>query len=368
MGGICSADSNPDVPKVIRPDPAPNVGAVTFAVRRLGQFIGRDYAVYDTKIPESSEGKVQAMWLWLNKSNGSVANTATIDLENFTRTNPADEKKGQVLWRATITEVPKFDSFCRPPSGGWGEMYSGFFNAGQTPQEMGELPDSSYVNHSEHLSRHPLATDHQGPGIITKWRLMTSAAITDGDLHRGSPFFGSDPLNLEVFAKGTVVTTYQKVVRQVEDRDSEGKVTGHHTETSIVKHESPFVDRIEYRLVFRGMLWQQWVVAGNTSNSGHTDVTFASPLFQTVVGGGWFTPTSHTCATNGGFDPTLCLLVSHLCCTEYSVSAIVSDLMKNVHTPHGPYPDGFSNYGLLGQNPHFQSKFSVNGVFVVSSR
>ena len=67
MGGICSSDSLPDVPKVIRPDPEVNAGALRFAIRKMGMFIGRDYSVYEGVVPDSSTDKVEKMWLWLNK-------------------------------------------------------------------------------------------------------------------------------------------------------------------------------------------------------------------------------------------------------------------------------------------------------------
>ena len=128
-----------------------------------------------------------------------------------------------------------------------------------------------------------------GQGIITKWRLNTQGTIYDGEKGRGADNFQKDPIILEVFSKGTVITTYEEVKFEVTDFDKDGKRTGSHTETRIEKDETEFVDRVEYRLIFRGAVWAQWFVQGDAHSYGDT-TTIDSPFFTTSMEGGWFKP------------------------------------------------------------------------------
>ena len=52
------------------------------------------------------------MWLWLNKST-TGPNTGLIELENFERGAKEDKMKGKVLYKASVTERPVFESFQR---------------------------------------------------------------------------------------------------------------------------------------------------------------------------------------------------------------------------------------------------------------
>ena len=55
---------------------------------------------------------------------------------------------------------------------------------------------------------------------------------------RGADNFQKDPIILEVFSKGTVVTTYEQISETVQDRDKDGKVIGSHIETRTDKDET----------------------------------------------------------------------------------------------------------------------------------
>lgn len=60
--------------------------------------------------PAGSDDRKQKMWLWFNKSDGSIPNTGTIDLENFVRgQNSSNPNKGRVLYTASVTERPSFE-------------------------------------------------------------------------------------------------------------------------------------------------------------------------------------------------------------------------------------------------------------------
>jgi hypothetical protein len=66
----------------------------------------------------------------------------------------------------------------------------------------------------------------QHPQMITKWRLMTKAFISDGDQGRAADLWQKKEVTLDVFSTGTVVTTWQETERRVEDKDSEGRTIG----------------------------------------------------------------------------------------------------------------------------------------------
>lgn len=284
------------------------------------------------------------MWLWFNKSTGDQPNTGVIDLENFKRGRKEGQPdKGQILYSAKITEKPGFEQFSRIVNSS-NEAFFGFFG-NSTPQTNDDL---YYIRKAESLKRQSGGRRLQ-PEMITKWRLTTSATITDGDAGRAADIFQKDPVILNVLSTGTVATFWEEHQRQVEVRDNDGKVTGTRTETYIVKEEQEWVDRVEYRLVFRGQLWAEWAVEGDARWDGQTDATINSPFFDTYMKGGFFKPTVNVITTKPGVDPAFAMILSHLCTTEYSVAEIKRDLTAN--TPDNP-PQTF-NWGLGGRSPAY---------------
>jgi hypothetical protein len=289
------------------------------------------------------------MWLWFNKST-SGPNAGRIDLENFSRGHVKEEPlKGKVLYYALVTEKPYFESFQRIASSGF-ERFFGLYTDQYAVEE-----DAYYLRHPSHTSKHHIGGRVIGEGIITKWRLNTQAQIFDGEKGRGADNFQKDPVILEVFSLGTVVTTYEEVERQVEDRDGDGKVTGHHTVRETLKLETEFVDRVEFRLVFRGALWSQWFIDGDSKYYESADVNIASPFFDVTFSGGWFAPSLFNIKTKEGVDPAFAILLAHLCNTEYSVAEIKRDL--KVNTP--ALPNYGLQWGLQGRNNVYQSAIVV---------
>ena len=183
-----------------------------------------------------------------------------------------------------------------------------------------ESPDDTYYFHTpEHSNKKSPSGDIIGPGVITKWKMNTKAVLVDGDNGRGADNFRKDQIVLEVFAKGTVATTYERITRMVEDKNEEGQVIGHHQEFDDNKLETEYVERIEYRLTFKGQLWSEWKTVVSDSH-------FESPFFRTTVEGGWFSPSCYKTETKAGIDPALALIFSHLCTSEYSPAEIKRDL------------------------------------------
>jgi hypothetical protein len=361
MGCCCSSDVIPDIPKNRRPDP-PIQGQIDAVVVNLGTFFSRDYGVWDRVYPQNSSDRKDNMWLWLNKSDDRV------ELENFDRKPGDNLKKGRVLYAAFVTDNPHFDQFNRLPN-----RFNGRFTG--IDDGYNSEPDDFYLNKAGHRSyqdtfgpnhyMNPNMSSFSGPcvmnegEIITKWRLNTTAKIVDGNTGRGAPYFGQEPIHLEVFSKGTVVTTYFRKLERVEidEHDNDGNVTGHRYEMRTIheKKESEFVDHIEYRLSFRGQLWGQWWVKGDTFTGSDTQVVTDSPFFTATLDGGWFKTTKTRIVTKTAIDPALALLIGHLVTTEYSIAAIKKHLQAATPPaecpPHPTYPGNFNAAMGMYQSP-----------------
>lgn len=353
MGACCSSDSIPDAPKEIRREPD-YLTTQEFVTKRLGYWgMSRDFGVWDKEYPDNKNDRREKMWFWVNKSDDGN-NKGRIDLESFEgRGEKEDPKKGKVLYSASITEKPFFECFQRIPNTSR-DRYFGIY--GQDSGYDSE-DDSYYLNHPTHCAKKSGNGIPQGQGIITKWKLNTKCVMHDGEKGRGADNFQKDPINLEVFSKGTVVTTWEKKTRTVQDTDKDGNVTGSHEESYIEKDETEFVDRVEFRLIFREQLWSQWVVPGDAKQYGNADPTIDTPFFHASLEGGWFSPSICRIKTKEGIDPCLALLFAHVCATEYSVAEIKNDL--NVHTPTEPNYDHMT-FGLTAGMGIYQSPYAFN--------
>ena len=348
MGLCCSADSLPDVPTTIIPDPAVDEGEVVFSTAKFGSY-GRDYGVWKG----SKLGGKKELWLWINKSDGPTKGTAVIDCENFDRDEKT--KKGKVYWSAQITERPNFQQFQRPVN----RNQNGFRFLG-IDQGYESEPDDFYVKSGSHQSHRKHTNlcrgditgqevgdivQELGAPVITKWRVFTSARISDGNLGRGKTSVGSSSILLEVFSKGSGITSWQSVTSKREVPDGpppEGENAGPQkykveTSTSINKAEAEFVDRIEFRLSFNGRPIASWTVQGDVG--GSEVVAVENELFKQTNHPSMFSKSYVETVTKPGLDPILSLLVSHLCTTEFSIVELKNDLKLN--TPNTP-PSSFN--------------------------
>jgi hypothetical protein len=286
--------------------------------------------------------------LWFNQET-SGQNQGKIMLENFERGHIPDQpKKGKVLYYATVTEKPHFDSFQRIASSSF-ERFFGLYTDNYTAQE-----DSYYVNHPTHLG-HRTPGRPVGNNIITKWQLNTQAQFFDGEKGRAADNFQKDPVILEVYSLGTVVTSYTHNTREVTEMVGDPPREHRRTVEEDLKYETEFVDRVEFRLIFRGALWAQWFIEGDSMQYGASCNT-GSPFYDTTIDGGWFKAGTFTTTTKSGVDPCFALLLSHVCHTEYSVGEIKRDL--HIHTPNDPYHGSFM--GLGGRSGTYVSPIQVN--------
>lgn len=356
MGACCSADAKVGVPDNVQPDPAENA-RVTVAISRIkGGFFrqGRDFAIYNgDSIPNDEEAKAQQMWMWMNKETDGP-NAGRIDLENFDR--PADDMengKGKVLWSARVVEKPYYEQVQRQ------EWSPQALLSGAT-RFMGHVTGSDgYQSDDDNFyCMHPRFNKFQGipkgPTIISKWMVGTAAEITRGNTGRGEEYFadanGADPIRLEVFAKGTGITKWTE--HKNERRDDEGTA---HVDIDIKKHEQEFVDRIEFRVVYKQEVWAEWSVEGdkgyNVDGQGQgesrsnelPDISMHNPFFSSTLRGGWsgwFNNNAYTTVTNKVGDPALAIMIAHLCTSEYSVDELKKDL--SLKTPMDP-PDMFQS-------------------------
>lgn len=324
--GCCSSDVVPDAPEVLKPDPTGNPVKVQIAA--FGMFGGsRDFGIWENVRPTNGDEAKKSVWLWFNKSDLGP-NTVRVDLENFQRGHlPEQPNKGKVLYYATMAERPSFQSFQRIANTGR-DSFFGFFG-GNTYQDN---DDGFYINHNEHIPKLRKHHNAQTEGhVVTKWSMSTTVSFADGELGRGQASLQGGAVVMEVYAKGTVVTSYQHWQEQVEDRDQEGNVIGHHMVTHHGNFATELVDRVEYRLIFNGMFWCQWYCQGDSFNYNGADPSIDSPLFTTTIGGGWFSRSYFNTITKPGVDPALAMLISHVAATEYSVAQIKRDLV--IRTP-----------------------------------
>ena len=336
MGGCCSSDVIPPVPKNIQPDPKENevVECVITALKGSWLATIRDFAVYKgNQIPKAKDKQKDNMWLWFNKENADKKGKKVIvDLENFHR--PAEDQKagkGQILWRAKMDEKPRFKQKHRFQSL---NKRSGFsFNRrrkNNSKYSYDSDDDEFYVSHSNRkYSRGGHGSKEIGPIIMTKWCCDTTAEITPGNTGRGEEYFGKDPVKLEVFAKGTGVTRWTKERHERTDKD--GKK---HVSYSIKKHVDEYVDIIEYTVVHKNELWDAFAMDGDKKEWGKSkDLECDNRFFTSVMSGGWFSANKTNITTKGG-DPALAMLIAHLCATEYSVVQLKKDLVLS--TPQKP--------------------------------
>jgi hypothetical protein len=325
MGGCITTDVNPDKPDVVQPDPvASDQTPVTIVVARFGSWgFSRDYGIWHDSRPDNNEEQRQALWMWFNKS--SISDSATIELENFNR--PEGSEKGQVLYRANFTEKPHFQIFQRQATQSGRQSYFGFFKS----NAYQERDDMYYVNIMRHHSKWKDCSGRtQFDHLISKWSFASTVQIFDGGMGRRN---GTDlkdgNMQLDIFGKGTVVTTYSTVTETIVDEDGNSR-----EEVDIKKNETEFVDRIEYRLSCSGYLLAEWFIPGDTVQQ-EQDFMDCS-LFTSKINGGWVSRDTITTTTKVGtkVDPALVMLVAHICVTEFSISEVKRDL--KVNTPQVP--------------------------------
>jgi len=335
------------VPKNIQPDPDVNT-PVTVNVTKMGW--SNDYAVYkgDTP-PNSSEDKVEQMWVWFNKT-GIDSRRSTIDVENFNRGGKDDKNLGEILWRANVDEKPFFDCYQKNIKQAAPKHFFSPWNSNNNDGYASE-DDDYYVSHDRH--RRGFNKSHRYMGsILTKWSLTTKCNISNLDFNRDAITAGLEPgqndapepvspgkenLVLNIYSKGTVVTSYHEYERTTTDDHGHKH---HHKETKKSEHE--FVDRIDYQLMFGDKQLYAWTEAGDSKYDDNSTaaIDLFTPMYDLSYMGGFWKASYKVIKTKKYVDPALAMLIAHLCSTEFSNAAIKADLQ--VKTPSKWPSQGFS--------------------------
>ena len=239
----------------------------------------QDYEVFRDEVADNQR------WLFLNKEGKAFSDKAYIDLENYIRTDPENEKKGEVLWRAKYDEHPDFKQQYQSDSSS-----DGFSSDGFRP------------------SRRKLEM---------KWKLETKATIKSVK-YKGQEF------KIKVKAKGTA----QRIVRFT--RNEEGELVKHY-------HDSEKVKKISYKIKNgnTGDTIDKFKIKG-LSKGG--ELKWKCGAFKAELEGGFWSRGNTEVFTMGGVDPGFSLLMAHICSTEFGPNEIKGDLH-----PNWPAYDGYDS-------------------------
>lgn len=341
MGGCCSGDTVPPVPKNIRADPDAEqpIKAVS---ARLGFFgASRDFGIWHESRPKQSADQKDNIWLWFNKSNikGSKTREVQIDLENFQRPQNGNKNQGKILYSAVFTESPNFQIFQRFANQGHGAFFGFFKSSPPDPEDNFFVNHQTHVGHLQQARMRPDFHRMHDRCIVSKWNFTSKVTLKDGNSGRGEAYFyGQQPV-VEVFSKGTVVTSYY----ETKHVDKETNRVSYNTQ----KCETEFVDIVEFRMSVNNLLIAEWNIQGDSYQYGEKDVEMDNPLFHLRIDGGWFARSTFTISTKPGIaiDSALALLLAHVVATEFSVAEIKHDL--KVPTP-SHHPDaGFGGFRMF---------------------
>lgn len=304
------------IPKIIKPDPDKST-PVSVTTRQSKLPYNQIYGVYDDAKAPTFNAEI---WLWFQ----ATGDPRLIELKHFT----IDQHKGDVLFSAKIDTSQKIDKIHRAQDAN-DFAYFGFYST-----SVGTFDDQLYFDHNKHAIKHRKDSRILYPSVITKWRQLMSATISCGTVDRSSNW-RSGKLVLEAVVLGTTATSWEEESKVIAHLEPGGKSRGHHIERRTLKFETSFVDTIEYRLILNDELWSEWILPGDSSPQLKPNVVLESPLFRTELIGGFSNPgREFKTKTLPGVDGALAILISHLCCTEFCVDKILSEVKPN--TPAVP--------------------------------
>ena len=233
-------------------------------------------------------------WLFLNKEGKAFSNKAKIDLENYVREDTEHPKKGEVLWSAKYDESPSFKQAYRGDSSSDGWSSDGF-----------------------RPSRRKLRMN---------WKLETKATLR-------SVKFGGLKYKIAVKAKGYAT----RVIRVSYVRDAEtGKAR---KVTTYVDDE--YVKKVSYKIkdADSGDTVDKFKIKGLTKDK----LKWKCDAFTASKEGGFFFPGPTIVKVTGAVDPAFCLLMAHICSTEFGPTEIKNDLHPDWHRYDGYDSDGFGS-------------------------
>lgn len=233
-------------------------------------MFNKDYEVY-----KDEKGK-DNRWLFLNREGKAWSDKSRIDLENYVREDEENPKKGEVLWTAKYDEHPDYKQAYESDSSSDGFSSDGF------------KPQRRYFK--------------------MKFRMETKATIKSVK-YKGLKY------KIKVKAKGIAT----RIVRKSHIKDEE---TGEVREvTSFTDNE--YVKKISYKVKDdeTGDTVDKFKIKGLTKN----ELKWKCGAFKATKEGGFFFPGPTEVTTEGPVDPGFCLIMAHICATEFSPDEIKRD-------------------------------------------
>ena len=233
-------------------------------------MFNKDYEVY-----KDERGK-DNRWLFLNREGKAWSDKSRIDLENYVREDEENPKKGEVLWTAKYDEKPDFKQAYDSDSSSDGFSSDGF------------KPQRRYFK--------------------MRWKMETKATIK-------SVKFEGLKYKIKVKAKGIATRVVRKSTVKNEETGEVREVTYYDD------HEH--VKKISYKVkdAETGDTVDKFKIKGLTKS----ELKWKCDAFKATKEGGFFFPGPTEVKTEGPVDPGFCLIMAHICATEFAPDEIKRD-------------------------------------------
>lgn len=262
-------------------------GPSKFVVKSCSMF-NKDYEVYRDAVDANNR------WLFLNRAGkGFFDPTAYIDLENYTRIDPNDKKKGQVLWKLKYNEKPSFQMGMSlgadsEDDGDGNPAVSGMLGMFNTMMNMG---DNRFYS--------------------MKWRTFSEAKIRSVKVPGGE-------FAVKIKAKG-YVTRQVTITYSTDDKGVRHR--------NVRVDDKEYVTKISYKIKGAdGATIERFELF---PGAGNEELVWECGAFRATLRGGWISNYPHEVVTKPGIDPGFALLFAHVCVTEFSPDEIKKDLKPN---------------------------------------
>ena len=239
-------------------------------------MFNKDYEVY--KDEKSTDNR----WLFLNREGKAFSSSARIDLENYVREDEENPKKGEVLWTAKYDENPDFK------------------------QKYASDSSSDGFSDVEGFGRGFVSSNRK---MMMNWKLETKATLK-------SVKYEGLKYKIKVKAKG--IATREVHIHHVKDEE-----TGQ-TREVISYEDHEYVKKISYKIQDKetGDTVDKFKIKGLTGS----ELKWKCDAFKATKEGGFFFPGPTIIDVKGTVDPAFCLLMGHICSSEFAPAEIKKDL------------------------------------------
>jgi len=246
-------------------------------------MFNKDYQVYRDAVDENNR------WLFINREGkGFFDPTGFIDLENYTRIDPENKKKGQVLWKLKYNEKPHFDMGATLDD----SDSEGEFDAGMMSQLARVLMNSGNTRFYR-----------------MKWKMFNEAKMKSVKIPGGA-------FEVKIKAKGFCT----RQINITYTRDENGNQQRH-----VSYDDREYVNKITYKVKMNGATIDTF----SLNCCEGRELEWDCGAFQASLKSGWFSKKPHEIHTKPGIDPGFALLFGHICITEFAPDEIKKDLKPN---------------------------------------